>query len=79
MILGDFMSHLLINIIKLYQRTPLHSHSSCRFIPTCSEYAITALERFGFFKGTYLSIKRIIRCNPLGKSGIDLVPEKNKK
>lgn len=70
------MSRLLINLIKLYQKTPLHSHSSCRFIPTCSEYAITSLERFGFIKGIYLSIKRILRCNPFGKNGIDLPKER---
>ena len=68
------MKYILIKLIKLYQRTPLHAHSYCRFIPTCSEYAIIALERFGFIKGSILSIKRIIRCHPKGKYGIDLVP-----
>ena len=72
------MSSIFIKLIKLYQRTPLHSHSSCRFIPTCSEYAIVSLERFGFIKGSYLSIKRILKCNPLSKSGIDLPKEKRK-
>lgn len=59
----------------MYQRTPLHCHSNCRFIPTCSNYACTAIERFGVFKGTILAIKRILKCHPFGKSGIDLVPE----
>lgn len=72
------MKHLLIKLIKLYQNTPLHAHSSCRFIPTCSEYSIIAIDRFGVFKGSLLSIKRIFRCHPFGKSGIDLVPEKKK-
>ena len=70
------MKRLLIKIIKLYQATPMHAHSSCRFVPTCSNYAILAIERFGSIKGTWLSIKRIFRCHPGGKSGIDLVPEK---
>lgn len=70
------MTKLLIKLIKLYKRTPLHSHSYCRFIPTCSDYAITALDRFGLFKGSLLAIRRILRCRPHGKSGIDLVPPK---
>lgn len=69
---------LLIKLIKLYQSTPLHMHSNCRFVPTCSEYSKIAIERFGITKGLYLTIKRILRCNPWGKSGIDLVPEKKK-
>ena len=72
------MKHLLIKLIKVYQATPLHSHSSCRFVPSCSNYAIIAIDRFGSFKGIIISIKRILRCHPGGKSGIDLVPEKNK-
>ena len=61
---------------KLYQRIPLSSHSRCKYIPTCSNYAIVAYERFGFIKGSLLSIKRIFKCNPFSKGGIDLVPEK---
>lgn len=51
----------------------------CRFIPTCSEYMKIAIERFGVFKGIYLGTKRILRCHPHGKSGIDMVPEREKK
>ena len=69
------MKYLLIKIIRLYQITPLHSHSSCRFIPSCSEYAIIAIDRFGAYKGSILAFKRILKCHPRGKSGIDLVPE----
>lgn len=71
------IKRVLIKIIKLYQVTPLHVHSCCRFIPSCSEYAIIAIRRFGVCKGTFLSIKRILKCHPKGKSGIDLVPEEN--
>lgn len=70
------MKKLIIKIIKLYQKTPLLSHYKCRFYPSCSNYAIEALETHGLFKGLYLTIKRIIRCNPLSKGGIDLVPPK---
>ncbi|GMR16879.1 MAG: membrane protein insertion efficiency factor YidD [Gammaproteobacteria bacterium] len=49
---------------------------SCRFTPTCSEYAQTAVMRFGVLKGGWISIKRIVSCHPWGKSGYDPVPEK---
>lgn len=73
------MKKLLIKLINLYQATPLHSHIKCRFIPTCSEYMKISVDRFGVFKGVYLGIKRILRCHPYGKSGIDMVPIKEKK
>lgn len=72
------MKKVILNIIKLYQKTPTHLHSTCRFYPTCSNYAIEALNTHGLIKGLYLSFKRILRCNPFNKkSGIDLVPPKN--
>lgn len=73
------MKKIVIYFIKLYQKLPLSCHYSCRHIPTCSNYAITALERFGLVKGSYLSIKRILRCNPFGTKGIDPVPIKEKR
>lgn len=73
------MKKILIKLIKLYQILPLHSHSACKYYPTCSNYAIEAISIHGSIKGTYLTIKRILRCNPFNKkSGIDLVPPKNK-
>ena len=57
---------------------PLHSHSKCRFIPTCSNYGIDAIKEYGSIKGTLLTIKRIIRCNPLCKGGYDPVIKENK-
>jgi len=72
------MKKMLIKIIKLYQKIPLKSHSKCKFIPTCSNYAIIVLNEFGLIKGLYLATKRIIRCNPLSKGGIDLPPIKEK-
>lgn len=47
----------------------------CKFYPTCSEYGLTAIERFGAFKGSLLTIWRIIRCSPLTSGGYDPVPE----
>ena len=70
------MKKLLISIIKIYQKIPFSSHNKCRFIPTCSNYAIEAIDKHGSLKGMYLSIKRIIRCNPWGTSGYDPVPDK---
>ena len=66
------MKRFSIFLINLYKSTPLHSHTCCRFIPTCSEYTKIKIKDYGFIKGTILGIKRIIRCNPFGKSGIDL-------
>lgn len=51
----------------------------CRFQPTCSEYASIAICRFGVFKGTYLAIRRILKCHPFHEGGYDPVPEKNNK
>ena len=73
------MKYLLIKLIKLYQVTPLHAHSYCRFVPSCSNYAIIAIDRYGSIKGSLMALKRILRCRPNGKSGIDLVPEKSSK
>jgi len=70
------MKKLLISIINLYQKTPLSCHSSCRYIPTCSNYAKEAIDTYGTIKGSILAIKRILRCNPLGSSGYDPVPLK---
>lgn len=61
-------------LIRIYQKIPGSWHNNCRFYPTCSNYALEALEKYGFFKGWYLAIKRILRCNPWGGSGYDKVP-----
>jgi len=71
---------LFIGIIKLYQIliSPLLG-PNCRFHPTCSHYAIEAIARHGVLKGGYLSVRRLIKCQPLHEGGFDLVPEKNDK
>ena len=60
----------------MYQRMPLSSHRQCKFIPSCSQYAIDAIEYHGAFKGCFLAIWRILRCNPFSKGGIDYVKKK---
>ena len=73
------MNNFLIKIIRIYQRMPLHSHSLCRYTPTYSEYTIKAIEEYGSIRGLFMGIKRILRCNPFGKSGYDPVPPNTKK
>ncbi|MBR3897915.1 MAG: membrane protein insertion efficiency factor YidD [Bacilli bacterium] len=75
------MKKVLIGIIKLYQKIPGPWHDSCRHIPTCSNYAIEAITEYGSLKGSIMSVKRIIRCNPFGTYGYDPVikEEKNEK
>lgn len=71
------VGRLLVRLIKLYQKSvsPLKI-PCCRFIPTCSAYAIEAIEKRGVIVGTALSVWRILRCNPLCRGGYDPVPEK---
>ena len=70
------MKKILIAIVRFYQRniSPYKGGSSCRFIPTCSQYALEALEKYGALKGSLLAIRRILRCHPLSKGGYDPVP-----
>lgn len=70
------MKRVIIKIIRIYQVTPLGCHNKCRFTPTCSNYMIMAINEWGLIKGVYLGTKRIFRCHPFSKGGIDLVPEK---
>ena len=73
------MNSLLILIIKFYKYciSP-YFHSNCRYLPTCSQYFIDSLKLNGFFKGSFLGIKRILRCHPIkilgGSSGFDPAP-----
>lgn len=74
--LSDVLKKILIGGINFYRRylSPLKKTTHCRFIPTCSQYAIEAIEKYGPFKGAYLALKRILRCNPFSKGGCDPVP-----
>lgn len=70
------IKRFLIKLIKLYQRMPLSSHNQCKYIPSCSNYAIDAIEYYGAFKGVFMTIWRILRCNPFSKGGLDPVIKK---
>ena len=73
------MKYILIKLIKLYQRVPGPWHDCCRHIPTCSNYGIIAIEKHGALKGSFLTIKRILKCSPWGTYGYDPVPEVRSK
>ena len=73
------MKYILIYLIKLYQKISGTWHGYCKFQPTCSNYALGVLTEFGFFKGTWLTIKRILRCNVFSRGGYDPVPCGNDK
>ena len=74
------MKYFLIGMIKVYQMIPFSSHLKCRFSPSCSNYGIEAIDRFGAFKGSVLIIKRIMRCNPFYKKcDYDPVPKELKR
>ncbi len=71
------IKNLLISIINFYRRkispkTP----AMCKFYPTCSQYAVTSIERFGVIRGSALTLWRLIRCSPLTSGGYDPVPER---
>jgi putative membrane protein insertion efficiency factor len=68
------MKFLFLNFLKLYKAllSPFLP-SACRFTPTCSEYAMEAVEKYGAFHGTWLGVKRILRCQPFCKGGYDPV------
>lgn len=70
------MKYFLVKLIKIYQKIPGPFHNSCRFIPTCSNYGIEAIMKYGALKGSFLTIKRILRCNPFCKGGYDPVPQR---
>ncbi len=75
----NIFTYMLIKLIKSYKFliSPLLGQS-CRYFPTCSEYSIEALKTFGFFKGIFLSFKRILSCNPWGSGGFDPVKKEMK-
>lgn len=74
------MKKFFIKAIRFYQKyISSNTAPKCKYYPTCSHYAIEAIETHGAFKGFFLSIWRILRCNPFSKGGYDPVPEKKKK
>ncbi len=73
--MSKFVSRLLIMPIRFYQGAiSPHFPAACRYQPTCSQYAVEAIQKYGAIKGTVLAAKRIGRCHPWGGSGYDPVP-----
>jgi putative membrane protein insertion efficiency factor len=69
------VTQLAVGLIKLYQNTVSKVLPSvCRFQPTCSQYALEAIKKYGFARGSWLATRRIIRCNPFSEGGYDPVP-----
>ena len=75
----NIFTKILIKLIKIYQYflSPITGHS-CRYLPTCSEYSIEALETYGLAKGIFISLKRILSCHPWGNSGHDPIKKELK-
>lgn len=75
------MKKFLIGMIRFYQKylSPLKRYNTCKFVPSCSSYAIEAIRLHGAFKGSMLAVWRILRCNPFSEGGIDPVPEVKQK
>ena len=71
------MKRMLLALIRFYQKyiSPMKRGGTCKYIPTCSEYARQAIEKHGALKGTVLAVWRLLRCNPFSEGGIDPVPE----
>ncbi|QNL44179.1 membrane protein insertion efficiency factor YidD [Oscillibacter hominis] len=69
------MKRLLIALVRFYRREISPAFPPrCRYIPTCSQYALEAIEKYGALKGSYLAFRRVLRCNPFHKGGYDPVP-----
>lgn len=75
---GDGALGLAFRLYKAVLSPVLHaiSPSRCLYLPTCSEYAYTAVSRFGIVRGSWLALRRFARCHPWGKGGLDPVPER---
>ena len=71
------MKRILLALIRFYQKyiSPMKRSGTCKYIPTCSEYAAQAIEKHGALKGSILAAWRLLRCNPFSQGGIDPVPE----
>ena len=74
-VIRNVFTALLVAPIRFYQHfVSPYTPPSCRFVPTCSQYALEALRKHGPVKGLYLAVRRILRCHPWGGSGYDPVP-----
>lgn len=85
---SQYLRTIPMAMIRVYQKTFsldhgifkfLYPNGYCKFYPTCSEYGYQAFEQHGLFKGFWLTVQRVLRCNPWSQSGLDPVPEPIKK
>jgi len=76
--MGDRVGRLMFGIYKSVVSPVLHAFGmgQCLYLPTCSEYASGAVNRFGMVRGSWLALRRLARCHPWGKGGLDPVPER---
>ena len=78
--ISELLQKTFLFIIRFYQvAISPHFQHCCRFNPTCSKYAHIAITRHGVIKGTYLAVRRILKCHPFHEGGYDPVPEKKEK
>ena len=75
-LIGRFFNCILIGMIKFYKKfiSPMKRTPSCKYTPSCSQYALEALQKYGALKGSYLAVRRILRCNHFHEGGYDPVP-----
>ncbi|MBD5398918.1 membrane protein insertion efficiency factor YidD [bacterium] len=80
--INKILTYFAIFLIRIYQTfiSPIiGGRYHCKFHPRCSDYSIEVLKNFGILKGSCLTIKRILKCNPFSKGGLDLPPQKSKE
>jgi putative membrane protein insertion efficiency factor len=72
----SLLARLFVKMIRTYQRfwSPMWG-SNCRYFPSCSQYSLEAIERFGAVRGFYMTVKRVLKCSPFSRGGIDQVPD----
>lgn len=76
--LSEIPANAAVFLVRMYRRaiSPLFGEGKCRFYPTCSEYAVSAFQEYGFCLGLLLAVRRIVRCGPWSEGGLDPLPDR---